>query len=115
MVLDIELIHTCNITHKVPVSENSYGEPVLGGTPVASACRFYRAKGTIISPESGLHHISEPKLILPPSATIAEGDIVTSSITHFAGPFRVEQVDPLTELYSSDIDHFECFLKAVRV
>lgn len=113
-MIDDVLVHTCNILHPVPVSQNEFGEELSGGLPVASACRFYRKSGTMISPESGEFHQTEPKLMLPPTASIAEGDIVTSSIAHFAGPYRVEHVKPLTEIFSSDIDHFECSLKAVE-
>lgn len=113
-MLDLELIHTCSITHKVPVSQNGYGEPTLGGTPVTSACRFYRDKGRMVSPESGDHHIAEPKLMLPATASIVDGDTITSTIAQFAGPYRVEHVEPIYELFTNEIDHHECFLKAVR-
>lgn len=113
-MLDIDLIHTCSITHPASTSQNEYGEPVTGGTPVTSACRFYRATGKIISPESGDHHITEPKLMLPSTASVVDGDTITSTVAHFTGPYRVEHVEPIHELFSNVIDHFECYLKAVR-
>lgn len=115
MITDI-LIHTCSILHTVPVSQNKYGEEVRGGLPVSSTCRFYRNTGSMINPAqaTGEFHIDKLKLLLPPSSSIVEGDTVTSSVLSFEGPYRVTHVYPLSDLYSSDIDHIECELEAIE-
>lgn len=116
MITDL-LIHTCSILHTVPVSQNKYGEEVRGGLPISSACRFYtssRIPGRTSSPDNGEFHIDTPKLALPPTVTITEGDTITSSVTSFMGPYRVTHVNPLADLYSSDLDHIECELEAIE-
>lgn len=111
------LIHTCSILHTVPVSQNAYGEEVRGGLPVSTACRFYtsrRIPGRMSSVGIGEFHIDTPKIALPPTVAITEGDIITSSVMSFAGPYRVTHVNPLADLYSSTLDHIECELEAIE-
>lgn len=116
MISDI-LTHTCSITHAVPVSQNAYGEEVKGGLPVTSACRFYttnKASGRMITPTDSEFHVDSPKLLLPSSTSIVVGDTVTSTISNFTGPYRVMNVKALTDLFSSEIDHYECELEALE-
>lgn len=108
------LIHTCNILHTVSVSQNRYGEEVRGGLPVSSACRFYTSRGRMSSVGIGEFHIDTPKLALPATATVTEGDIITSSFMSFTGPYRVTHVKPLADFYSSVLDHIECELEAIE-
>jgi len=116
MITDI-LIHTCSILHTVPVSQNAYGEEVRGGLPVSSACRFYtsrRIPGRMTAQGDGEFHIDSPKLALPSSTSVVEGDTVTSSVLSFEGPYRVTHVNPLADLYSGALDHIECELEAIE-
>ena len=111
------LIHTCSILHTVPVSLTKYRVEVRGGLSVSSACRFYtsrRIPGRMSSIGIGEFHIDTPNLALPAPATVTEGDIITSSVISFTGPYRVTHVNPLADLYSSVLDHIECELEAIK-
>jgi hypothetical protein len=100
---------------------NGVGTPQLTTTSNPSSCRFSQASrsGGIQSFESGEYIVSEPLLFLPKEAVILEGDKVTSNVRGYTGPYKVEHVEVLYELFTDssgdyEIDHLEVELKAVK-
>ncbi|BAW29904.1 hypothetical protein SAMN02910340_02094 [Methanosarcina thermophila] len=100
---------------------NGVGTPQLTTTSNPSSCRFSQASrsGGIQSLESGDYIVSEPLLFLPPETVIQEGDIVTSNVHGYEGPYKVLHVEVLYELFMNasgeyEIDHLEVELKAVK-
>jgi len=103
---------------------NGVGTPQTTSAPTPyPTCRFsepLRSGGsTIQSLESGSYIVAEPLLFLLNDAVIQEGDLVTSSVEHYEGPYKVMHVGVLYELFldsSGDpvIDHYEVDLKAVE-
>jgi hypothetical protein len=100
---------------------NGVGTPQLTTTSTPSSCRFSQASrsGGIQSLESGDYIVSEPLLFLPKEAVIQEGDIVTSNVRGYTGPYKVVYVGTLYELFPNasgeyEIDHLEVELKAVK-
>lgn len=101
---------------------NGVGTPQLTTISNPSSCRFSQAQrsgGTMVQLESGDYIVSEPLLFLPGEAVILEGDIVTSNVRRYEGPYKVMHVETLYELFMNangeyEIDHLEVELKAVK-
>lgn len=114
MIHDIGLIHTCSIISRIQSGQDEYGSPVYTTSTTVSACRFIQNKGRIILLDSGEHVVEEPSVILPPTVTVAAGQMITSNIPGFSNTYEVTAVRPVFWLMSNTVHHYECDLKAVK-
>lgn len=117
MTNDAAMIHSCVLWSKTPKTYNEYGE--VATTTDASqntVCRFFttNAVSGILSAQSGEHVLEVPKVMLPSSVTVDEGYLVVSTVTGFAGTYRVEHVNPVYWLFYNSIHHYECELEAIQ-
>ena len=119
MTEDAGMIHSCVLWSKTPKTYNEYGE--VATTTDASqntVCRFYnhtgQHAGQVISSGSGEHVQALPRVMLPSSVTVDEGYLVVSTVTGFAGTYRVEHVNPVYWLFYNSIHHYECKLEAIQ-
>jgi hypothetical protein len=101
---------------------NGVGTPQLTTTTTTySSCRFsdVSMRRGIQSMESGDYIVSTPLLFLPAEAVVMEGDLVTSDVSGYEGPYKVTHAGVQYELFLNssgdyDIDHLEVELKAVK-
>lgn len=116
MVSDAGMVHMCNIVIRTQTSQNEYGEPVYTETSTSSACRFFHnnSKSGLIDPESGKHVVATSTVLLPATATITEGQVITSTVPGFSKRYTVTAVKPIHWLFSNTLHHYECDLEAVE-
>lgn len=114
MIHDIVLVHNCSIVSSIQSEQDEYGSPVYTTTTAVSACRFIQNTSRIISLDSGEHVVSETSVILPPTVTVAEGQMITSTVPGFSNTYEVTAVKPVFWLMSNIVHHYECDLKAVK-
>ena len=119
MTTETGMIHTCNILSRTTATKNEYGEAATytDSSQNNVACRFFttnKVSGRILSGASGEHILSVPMVMIPPTATVNRGDLIVSTVTGFAGTFRVENVNPIYWLFYNYVHHYECELEAIQ-
>jgi len=112
------LIHTCTIVRVgAATGTDAYGVPTASTTSTTGVvCRFVSPSwsgsgGGTASADPGDRVIHQVGLLLPPTVTIAEGDIVTGDNAGFTREYLVRYVRPVYG--PSTLSHYRADLEAV--
>lgn len=89
------LIHSATITHTTAETIDSGGQPTPSTTTSATvACRFFQARDVIKASGQAYYGATQLKVMLPGTATVAEGDTIVTTTPGFVGTFRINSVAP---------------------
>jgi len=115
--IDFAMIHSCQILHDAGTTQDAAGSPIPNLVPTDSVCLFSNistAGNSILISEAG--KVIETSLVcfLPSTATVQEGDFISTAETNYAGTYEVQKVDSPEIPFSGIVDHKEAFLKAVK-
>ena len=106
------LIHSCTIeTNEATTgTADAYGQYATNVTSAASACLFTNG-GKAQKLESGTYAIDIPSAILPATAVVKDGDVLTGVSTGWARKYVVKG-KPRTVWNRVGVDHIEVDLEA---
>ena len=101
---------------------NAAGTPTTTTQTLPSDSTYYdclfenisTSENYISDSDAGQVILSSPMVFLPSTATVQEGDHVTTTQTNWSGTYKVQKVDAPEIPFSSIPDHKEAFLKVVK-
>lgn len=115
--IDFAMIHSCQIIRDTGTTQDAAGSPIPNLVPTDSVCLFSNisSAGNYISAgEAGKVIESSLIVFLPSTATVQEGDFISTTESNYSGTYEVQKVDAPEIPFSGIVDHKEAFLKAVK-
>lgn len=114
--IDNTMIHSCKIVKDQGTTQDDAGEPIKNLVSTDSKCFFSKVSSAgnyLSNGDSGWVKVTSIMCFLPDSAIVEKGDIITTTETHFAGTYTVEDVDAPQLPFTDFVDHLEASLKEV--
>lgn len=112
--LNCSMKHACQVLHDVGTTQNAAGSPIHNYNSTDYKCLFSKVStaGNYISiTDAGKMKFSSLMVFLPSAAVVEKGDIITTTESHWAGTYEVQDVDVPDDPFTTD--HVEVFLKEV--
>lgn len=110
--------HTCTVKRRAASGTDIVGQPTYSDTTVTTTqiCRF-EDQGTSERVGGIIIKLDNPRLFMPSSADIQEGDAISAikrgSTTIASGPYEVIGIRRHEDGFSDDVEHVEVDLEAI--
>lgn len=89
------LIHAATLIHFTTEVVDEFSQVLPGvATNTVIACRFFSSKDSIRVSGQSLYGETNTKVLLDGSATVSEGDQITSEVTGYTGTYKINSVTP---------------------
>lgn len=114
--IDAAMVHSCQILIDTGTTQNAAGTPITNYVTTDSVCLFSNinaSSNSVSGSEAGKVIISSLLCFLPSTATVTEGDLISTTETNYTGTYEVKSVDAPEIPFSGIVDHKEAYLKKV--